>query len=170
MNLRSHAASPLRLLPVFVGVLAAFAAPHAAAVQCAVSVTPVNFGPYDIFANVDATSSGSVTVTCARETSDPSSVRVAYAAAASAGASNNFASRTLLGPLDALAYNLYTNSNYTTVWGNGSSATLVFSGGFTLNAGNSTRSAMHTVYGRVPRLQDVGAGAYVDNINVTVTF
>lgn len=170
MNLRRLAAAPLRLLPVVVGVLAACAAPPASAVQCAVSVTPVSFGPYDIFANVDATSSGSVTITCTRETSDPSSIRVAYAAAASAGASNSYASRTLLGPLDALRYNLYTNANYTTVWGNGASATLVFSGRLTLSQGNPTRSAMHTVYGRIPRLQDIGAGAYVDNINVTVTF
>jgi spore coat protein U-like protein len=36
--------------------------------------------------------------------------------------------------------------------------------------GNSTRSVTHTVYGRVPALQDAAPGAYLDSLVLTLTF
>lgn len=162
-----------RLLPFsrgLVAIAAGFIAPVALAVQCTVSVTPMNFGAYDILSNIDTMSSGRVRVSCTLESADPPAVGVTYTVTASTGSSNSFAGRTLRGPVDTLAYNLYTTSNYTTIWGNGSNATQAFLGGFTVNQGNPTRNASHTVYGRITKLQDVGSGNYSDNITVTVTF
>jgi len=45
--------------------------------------------------------------------------------------------------------------------------TVTLSGG-TVTAG--TRNFARTIYGRIPRLQNVGAGAYGDTIILTVTF
>ena len=36
--------------------------------------------------------------------------------------------------------------------------------------GNETRTAIYTVYGRVPALQDAGVGSYSDTIVITLTF
>jgi len=160
----------LRVARGTIAISAGFVAPIAVAVQCSVSVTPVNFGAYDILSGFDTVSTGSARVSCTREPTDSPSVRVTYTVTASTGSSNSFAGRTLRGPADTLAYNLYTTSNYTTIWGNGSNATQAFSGGFTVNQGNPTRTASHTVYGRITKLQDVGSGNYSDNITVTVTF
>jgi spore coat protein U-like protein len=36
--------------------------------------------------------------------------------------------------------------------------------------GNGTRTATHTIYGRIPALQDVAPGSYTDSIVVTLAF
>jgi spore coat protein U-like protein len=36
--------------------------------------------------------------------------------------------------------------------------------------GNSTRSVTHTVYGRIPALQDAVPGSYSDRLVLTLTF
>jgi len=144
-------------------------APAALAARCSASTTSVNFGGYDVFAATDDTSTGTVSVGCVREGADPPALVVVYTVAAGTGSSNSFAGRTLRSGTAALAYNLYTVSNYTTIWGNGTSgATARFSGAVVVNQGNDDRTRTHTVYGRIPARQDVAAGAYSDSIVVTV--
>ncbi len=61
-----------------------------------------------------------------------------------------------------LPYNLYTDASYNLVWGDKSAGTAV--------VGGSAATASHTVYGRIPRKQNVGAGVYADTVVVTVSF
>jgi spore coat protein U-like protein len=70
---------------------------------------------------------------------------------------------------DQLTYNVYSNSARTQIWGNGTNSTFTITGGFTLN-NNTTRSRNHTLYGRIPPLQDITAGTYNDTLVTTLTF
>jgi spore coat protein U-like protein len=144
-------------------------APAALGATCSASTTPVDFGNYSVFATLDDTTTGSVRITCQHQAGDPSAATLGYLVGASTGASNSFTSRNLIGGGSKLAYNVYTTSNYTTIWGNGTAGgTATFSGSFVLNQGNPTRTRQHTVYGRIPARQDVAAGGYSDSLIVTV--
>ncbi|RDS79325.1 SCPU domain-containing protein [Dyella monticola] len=120
---------------------------------CSATTTGVSFGTYDPFASAPLDSTGSVSVTCSASTS--------YIVALSAG-QGSFASRTMSSGAHLLAYNLYTDTLRTTVWGDGSGSTTTVPG--------SGTSASYTVYGRVPALQNAYVGAYSDSIIVTVSF
>jgi len=151
-------------------IATALTAPTARAVQCSATTTSVDFGAYDVFSAANDTSTGSVAILCQRQASDPASVGVAYVVTASTGSSSSYATRTLRSGANALNYNVYSNSNFTTVWGSGSSSTGVLSGSFTLTVANPNRNRTHTVFGRIPALQDAAVGVYGDNLLVTVNW
>ena len=65
-----------------------------------------------------------------------------------------------------LGYNFYLNASRTVVWGDGTGGSQV-SGG-KAQPGQQTFSL--PVYGRVFPGQSVGAGAYSDNVLVTIVF
>jgi len=67
---------------------------------------------------------------------------------------------------DYMAYNVYTDAGYSTVWGDGTTGGL-FSGSFNLLITKRT----HTFYGKVPPGQfTLLAGAFYENLIVTVTY
>lgn len=129
---------------------------------CTISGTGVAFGAYNPQATGADNSTGTVNLAC------PTAV-TAPIVALSTGQSGSFAARRLSNGSFNLDYNLYTNSARTIVWGNGTggSMTQTLSGG-TVSGG--TRNFSRTIYGRIPALQNVGAGAYSDTITLTVTF
>jgi spore coat protein U-like protein len=67
-----------------------------------------------------------------------------------------------------LNYNLFLDSNRSTIWGDGTGSTSYVSAGSLLAVGTSNRQ--YTVYGRVPAGQDRGAGSYTDTIVVTLNY
>jgi len=67
-----------------------------------------------------------------------------------------------------LAYNLYTDSARTSVWGDGSSGTAKVSDGYLL--GLFTVAKDYPVYGRIPELQNAAVGSYLDTVVVTVNY
>jgi spore coat protein U-like protein len=123
---------------------------HAA---CRVTVVNVAFAAYDVFATTDTKSTGTVTVKCAAS--------VAYTISLSAG-SGTFASRVMTNGSYRLNYNLFTDSQGLTIWGDGTSGTATVSG-----TGNG---ASYTIYGVLPALQNVQTGSYSDTIIVTLTY
>ncbi|MGK9237262.1 spore coat U domain-containing protein [Inquilinus limosus] len=66
---------------------------------------------------------------------------------------------------ETIAYQLYTNSARTNVWGDGSTGSVVGGTG----TGNPP-SPPHTVYGRVPPQSTPPAGTYTDTVVITVTY
>jgi spore coat protein U-like protein len=58
------------------------------------------------------------------------------------------------------------------IWGDRTGGSYVVSGSLKPGpgVGNETRTAIYTVYGRVPALQDAGVGSYSDTIVITLTF
>ena len=67
-----------------------------------------------------------------------------------------------------MAYNIFTESAYTTIWGNGSTGSMV-TGTSALILGTSTNN--HVVYGKVPAGQStLKAGNFSDALTMTLTY
>ena len=123
------------------------------AAGCTVTVVNVAFGGYDVFQQQDTETTGSVNVTCDSSAS--------YTISLSAGL-GTFAARAMLSGSQQLSYNLFTDPQRLTIWGDGSSGTATVSA--------SGTGASYTVYGMIPARQNVPAGTYSDTITVTVTY
>lgn len=160
------------------------ASSSARAATCTVSATAVSFVDYDRLSS-PLDSFGSVVVTCTGGVSILGAViteNVSYSILLSTGSSGSYTSRSMQAQAGAnmLQYNLYSEANYTTIWGDGINAgTGVVSGGFSLRgtggllgvlATPETEHLSHPVYGRIPAGQNVPAGIYEDTITVTVNY
>lgn len=117
----------------------------------------LDFGSYRSLTAIVSISStignGSLRVNCLLNTP--------YKVLLSAGNSGNVAARRMLGPASAqVAYNLYTNSTYATVWDNTTGV-----------SGTGTGADQYLqVFGRVPVQTTPAAGTYTDTITVTVSW
>jgi len=129
--------------------------PAAAQTACTVSATPVSFGNYSPYAASPLDSTGQVTVSCTQDSS--------YTITMNAGihAGGNFTGRRMSNGQSYLAYQLYSDSTRTTIWGDGSGGS---ASQFFANAGTAT------VYGRIPPRQTVSAGTFTDTILVTISY
>lgn len=133
--------------------------------NCLVSGGDIGFGTYTPTTGA-LTGSSTVGVRCTAGTG--------FTVALSAGQEASYAPRKLKDAgNNKLEYNLYTDSAYTTVWGNASGATITQSGtGAGMGAGQAQNL---TVYAQLPdnaanQLAPASAGNYTDNIIVTVTY
>ena len=71
---------------------------------------------------------------------------------------------------ERLNYNLYRNNARSQLWGDGVTAGSV-NASFTLNKLTApSRTRTHTVFGRIPPLQDVAVDGYGDNVLVTINY
>lgn len=132
---------------------------------CSMSVTNVAFAPYDVFVSTPVDSdSGRVYVNC---TQDVGMATVTISASATTGRFNPRGMKLMTGA-DVLNYNIYTSSVRAAIWGDGTSGTSVVQ--FRRPGGRPRPwAASEIFYGRIPAGQNVSAGAYRDNITVTVT-
>jgi spore coat protein U-like protein len=155
-------------------VIAAFiagcvlAAPAQALVNCSASASGVNFGIYNPLNAAVALSTGTISITCTLLSGGATTVPLRVDL--SAGSSGSFATRLLRSPPNTLGYNLFWSAAYTQVWGDGTGGSFYGTGSLFLNPGNPTRTANGAMYGRIPALQDVNPGSYLDTIIVTVTY
>lgn len=133
-------------------------APGFAHAACSVAPTSVAFGVYSPFNVAPTDTAGTLRVSCDTAT-------VGYTLLLSPGGAGSYLPRRLDGGVYTLAYNLYTDALRTIVWGDGSGGTTTLSGAFALPG-----AIDHTVYGRMPAQQNVGAGAYTDTLTVTLNF
>lgn len=143
---------------------------HAAA-DCSITAVSLNFGTYDPVVTSADDSVGTVTVTC-RHVSGGAE-RVNYSVTLSNGLFGTSATTRKMGAgTGRLGYNVFADPARTRVWGNGSNSTVIATGEMTVGpgAGNGTKTFMHTVYGRIPQLQDAVPGTYNDTMVLTLTF
>ena len=128
--------------------------------NCVIDAPDLNLGTFDGTNNLSAQST--ISVRCTSGTT--------FGVDLSTG-TGSYASRTLTNGSDTLAYNLYTSSGYTTVWGDGTGSTGRGTGtGAGMAAGNAQSLI---VYGRLLASANTGpaaAGSYTDNITATVTY
>lgn len=123
---------------------------------CAVATTNLAFGNYDPLvvnrdgAGSDLDAQATITVTCSA-----GAAPLVWIAPGTSG-------RVMTGP-GSLVYELYSDAAHTAVWGS-TQATA-----FKLPASTGAAQPM-TVYGRVPRGQNVAVGAYAQTVTVTVNF
>jgi spore coat protein U-like protein len=142
----------------------------AATASCNVSTPGLAFGTYDVFSAGATNGNGTLTVSCDLNP-PPGNADINYTISLSAGSSNSFVQRQMKSGAETFGYNLYTTNAYSVVWGDGTGSTATVSGIMRLTTPNPSQSKTHTVYGRIPALQDVAvASDYLDNVTVTVTY
>ncbi len=139
--------------------------PGAASAACSVSATAVGFGSYNPLSSLNTDATGTVTVTC----SGLLSVLVGYEVLLSRGGAGSYTPRRMSSGANTLNYNLYTNITRTTIWGDNTGGSSRVTGSILVQLLVPT-SNNHTVYGRIPALQNAAAGSYADSITVTVNY
>jgi spore coat protein U-like protein len=145
-------------------------AAHAGA-DCSISTVGLNFGNYDQVASQPDDVAATVTVTCVYVPPGATSVR--YTLALSGGLNGSGpADRSMASGGSRLGYGVYEDPARTQPLGTGIGGTVVASGSMTVGpgVGNGTRTATHVIYGRVPALQDVAAGTYLDTLLLTLAY
>ncbi len=140
-------------------VLLCWAAPAEAANTCTISATAISFGSYDVFSATALTGTGTITFACLQ--SKPITVSL------SAGNSGSYGTRNLNNGSNTLQYNLYTTAGLTSVWGDGTGSTAVYSDSA---PPKNNVNVNVTVFANVPAGQDVVAGTYTDSIIATINF
>lgn len=122
---------------------------------CSISVSPLIFGIYNPDSGFNNDSTGTITISCAMGTSYSISLN------------NSGDNRRMTGPNDeALIYNIYTDSAYQNIWGDGTNGTSIVSGSITSLTGSNN----HTLFGRLFPKQDKPSGLYSDTLIITVTY
>jgi spore coat protein U-like protein len=135
-----------------------------AATTCSVTTTGVAFGTYSPLGNNTRDSVGGIDVSCSAQAGST----VSYAITLTAG-TGSYASRQMASGADRLAYNLFTDSPRSLVWGDGTGGTSIVSDSYTLATSPMVRS--YNAYGRIPGGQSQArVGSYSDNLVITVTY
>jgi len=126
--------------------------------SCDITATDLSFGNYDPVAAANLDAETTLSVTCTNGT--PYYVGMSLGD----GSSASMATRrmTKSGGSQTLNYILYQDSQRSILWGNTGVDRLS-------GTGNGTANTLH-LYGRVPMQQTAPAGAYTDNIVVTVSW
>lgn len=141
------------------------------AADCNVAVSGISFGVYDPLLAAPDDSTGSVTVTCTGGPREPHT-NISYVVTLGTGSSSSFNPRQMTAGAPRLAYNVFGDAGRSSVLGNATAGTIVLTGTLSVGPGmgNRTRSRTHTVYGRIPALQDAAIGNYNDTLVVTLSF
>ncbi|HZH04355.1 MAG TPA: spore coat U domain-containing protein [Myxococcaceae bacterium] len=174
MNAKNNLFVAVSLLGLFTvdGIASAATATSSAQVsvnvprKCSISAAALSFGSYDPFglnATTDLDASSTIDVVCSKN----SSVSIGINAGQSPGGGSSVDApvRQLANGTELLRYDLFTDSSRTAVWGDiGGTRTQAYT-----SASKNTVTTL-TVFGRVPRNQDVSDGAYTDQITATVLF
>ena len=151
--------SAKRLLVMLALLIGTLYASDAHAQACTISATSVNFGSYNVFNGSDVDSTGTVTYRC---NGSAHNITVGL----TQGASATFNPRQMQKGAEVLNYNLFVDASRTSIWGDGTSGTSVYTIG---NPPNNTNVNL-TVYGRVPAGQDVSAGSFSDTVTAVINF
>lgn len=132
---------------------------------CTVGSTPVVFGIYDPLTALTTDSTGIITITCLAALS----TTVSYAIQLDGGAAASIPNRRMSSGAAQIFYQMYTTSGRATIWGNGTSGSVVVSDSFLLV---STIASIknYTIYGRIPARQNVVPGTFTDTVMVTLTY
>ena len=127
--------------------------------NCVISANPLALGTFDGTNDLAATST--VVVRCTNGT--------AYNVDLSTGASTDYAARTMSNGTTQLVYNLYTDTTYANIWGDGSTGTVRVGG-----TGTGFAAATNlTVAGRLQASVNTGpvdAGNYSDTIVASIVY
>jgi len=154
-------------------LLAATPVLAAAQVSCVISATGADFGDYDIFRAAPTDVLASVTLGCTLlpgQSSSGGPIRFELSASPGLGGALSPWRQMQRGSA-RLDYNLYTDFNRTTIWGDGTGGSLrIFGQLRTLNQPNPSATTSVTLYGRIRPLQVVPVGLYRDTIVVTMLF
>jgi len=126
---------------------------------CNVSASTLNFGTYNPTSATALTGSSTLSIYCTSGSPYTASLNLGSGGGA-------FTGRTMLSGSDTLTFNLYRDSSYSQVWGDGTGSTFTVAG---TGSGLLTANTV-TVYGQIPISQDKPVGTYTSTITVTVSY
>ena len=134
----------------------------AQAINCRISLGPINFGIYMPLTTVPVDVVGQFDVRCQAQAGT-------FAVIIGAGISGDQLARTLsAGGANILNYNLYRDAARTQIWGDGTPPTFMVTG---VRTGRGRPTFYnYPVYGRIFANQAPNTGIYSDNLLVTVLF
>ncbi|MDQ7970058.1 MAG: spore coat U domain-containing protein [Oxalicibacterium faecigallinarum] len=133
--------------------------------SCNVSATPIAFGSFDPLPGLAQDATGSVTMTC----NGVAGLLIPFRIALSSGA-GTLTNRKMINGTRNLYYNIYSDTNRTTVWGDGTTGAPNVSGNVLLNL-LGTLTVKYDTYGRITAGQTtLVPGTYADTIVVTLTY
>ncbi len=158
--------SILIFLGVVIGIniklnLPSFAQGGTPNISCSISATTLNFGNYDVFSFTALTTSSTLQINCT--TQGNSTVNLLTTSLGKGNNSSTFSPRQMSNNSQLLNYDIYTDSNQTTIWGDGTSGTSTITN-------SKVVSVNLPIYGTIPARQDVTVGTYQDNVSITVNF
>jgi len=154
----------LRLLAAL--ALALAAAPLWAQTTCRFVSTPgAAFGAYDDSSAAPTDTAVSVVVSCTR-VGGPATADVVLSLGPSAN-SGQIANRAMRQGANTLSYNLFRDASRSAVWGQTAGADTMTMR-FTSIPNNGSQNGTFVIYGRIPALQNVGAGLYGDSLPLTL--
>jgi spore coat protein U-like protein len=152
-----------------VALLGALASAQAVAVvSCTTAATGPAFGIYSPLSGAPLNSNGNLSVTCTLLSGGTTTVRPTVKL--STGSSGTYMPRQMVNGAQRLSYNLYWSTAYAQIWGDGTGGSFYGIATLVLTPGSPTQQATGVMYGQIPAGQDVGAGAYLDTIVVTVNY
>ena len=125
---------------------------------CGVAATPLIFGNYSASSATPLNTTATITATCS------SGVPYTLSLNAGIGTGATVAQRVMLSGSNVLNYSIYTNSSYTTLWGDGTLSTSTQGGTAAL------LPQTYTAYGAVTAGQQAASGLYGDTVTVTLTY
>ena len=123
--------------------------------SCAVTATDLAFGAYDPGSATDKTATSTVSVLCTLGT--------AYTVSLNDGANAASGSRRMASGASRLTYQIYRDAAHTGVFG--TVANLLGTSG--IGTGVAIPA---TIYGVIPKTQNVATGSYSDQITVTIDY
>ncbi len=133
--------------------------------NCSTSPPTITFPTY-YTTNASATTvTASLPVTCITDNSGTRTV--SYTVTFSAGSSGSSANRRMANGGNTLNYNIYKNSGYSQIYGNGTGGTVIISNAYSFI---TSRTDNYAIYSKIPALQNVYVGNYSDSVSVTVTW
>ena len=136
---------------------------------CTLSTTAINFGNYNPLSAANNDTTGNIAVTC--QIISGNNAVVSYVIILSTGNSLSYAQRYMNFGNNQLNYNIYTNTNRTSIWGNGTQSSTTISNSYVLSRQEYPQKTDNfTTYARAPGSQNLPSGVYNDTITVTVNF
>jgi len=127
--------------------------------KCTIDTTAasIDFGSYDAFSTTDYAVSSTVSIACTKGAPD---LTLALSGGAKPTTIGGATMNQMSGASDLLAYGLYQDSDHTTPW-HGTSRKIA----------SATKNAVpYTIYGVVPKGQNVSVGDYSDTVTATINF
>lgn len=136
--------------------------------SCTISTTAIDYGNYNPIganASTDVTGSGTITYTCTSGTA--ATITLSQGVNSGSGSSDASPVRRLRDSgSNYLGYQLYQNTERTTVWGNTGGTGLGVTGNGSATPGGQTA----TVYGKINAGQNAAAAEYSDTVTATITY
>lgn len=123
---------------------------------CSISIESLNFGTYNPVQKGDNLSSANLSINCLPH--------IYYVIYSNSGSSGNLSDRQMKGGnknTELLHYNIYTNTNRTAIFGDGTNGTNYITG-ILLNT--------VTLFAKIPQLQNISAGTYTDILTLELNF